>query len=156
MQDIYNFFAIASFILSCITCIVGGLSRSVRIDFDILDYRTDARSCKVYARIVNRSLLPLSIYSVSIIDHDHEYFCHFKPKPVRKDNELMFYTAEFPINLSAYQGAQHYIEYRNFPNSEPTQLVEGKTLAFRIYTNRTAITRHVTLGKESHYLHIRK
>lgn len=155
MQDIYNFFAIASFILSCVTCIVGGLSRSIRIDFDILDYRTDAKSCKIYVRIVNRSLLPISVYSVSIIDGDHEHFCYLQQKTVREDNTLTFHTAEFPINLSAYQGAQHYIEYRDFPNDEPTQLAAGKNLAFRICTNRTAIVRHVTLGKESHYLHIR-
>lgn len=155
MQNTYNFFAAASFILSCAMWIVGGLSRSVRIDFDILDYRTYSKSCKLYVRIVNKSLRPLVIYSISIIDNNHEHFCYLQPKAVRKDNELMFYTAEFPINLSQYQGGQYYIEYRSFTNDEPIQLTENKTLVFRICTNRTAIMRHVTLGKESHYLHIR-
>lgn len=156
MQTLLNILTVFAFIMSTLTWIIGGLSRSVRISLEILDYRTYQKSCKVYVRISNNSSFPIIVQSISIIDERGEHFCYLQPKLSRHEGSLDFYTAEFPLNFSPVQGRQEYIEFRDFPDSEPIQLVEGKTVEFRIYTNRWAIKRAETLGKESHYLHIRK
>lgn len=147
---------ILAFLMTSITWIIGAISRSIRIDFDVLDHRTYTSSCKIYVRLTNKSLVPITIYSISLVENGCEHFCFLQPKLSRQVENLLYYTAEFPINLVAHQGGQYYVEYCNFPNDEPIQLIEGKTVAFRIYTSRSVITRSVTLGKPDYYLRIRQ
>lgn len=131
------------------------LSRIPRINFKVLDYRTDLKSCKVYVTITNLSAVPLSIYNVTISADGITQPCFQLPKIVRKDNELMFYTAQLPINLPPHQAGNYFLEYRNFPENKPIVLVENKTVHFQVFSNRLKKEISVTLGKPDHYLHIR-
>lgn len=131
------------------------LARIPRIDFKVLDYRTDSKSCKVYVTITNLSAAPLGIYNIQISADGITQPCFLLPKPVRKDNELMFYTAQFPINLPPHQAGSYFLEYRNFPENKPIALVENKTVHFQVFSNRLKKEISVILGKPDHYLHIR-
>ena len=131
------------------------LSRVPRIGFKVLDHRTDSKSCKVYVTITNLSATPLSIYNIQLSADGITQPCFLLPKLVRKDNELMFYTAQFPINLPPHQAGNYFLEYRNFPKNKPIVLAESKTVDFQVFSNRLEKVITVTLGKPDHYLHIR-
>lgn len=153
-QSIFNSITIITFAMTSISWIVNALIRSIHLQFDVLDYRTDYKTCSLYVRFVNKSHLPIVIYAISIIDNGYEHFCYLQPTLIRTNDTLEFHSAQFPVNLSPLEGRQEYLHYRNFPENKPIELIEGKNLAFRICTNRKTIKRHVTLGKISYYLHI--
>lgn len=144
-----------SLLLSLCNFLIYILQRRPRIDFKVLDYRTDPKSCKVYVSITNLSAVPLSIYNVIISADGITQPCYQLPKLVRKDNELTFYTAQLPINIPPHQAGNYFLEYRNFPENKPIVLAENKKVEFQVFSNRLKKVISVTLGKPDYYLHIR-
>lgn len=152
MQIIVNLIAIASFILSASSWIHSVISRRIRLDFDVIDYRTYRHSCKIYCCLTNSSSLPIVINSVAILINGVPFDCFLQPLVARRLQGVCHYTASFPLNINAGEGLQKYIEYRYFPDDKPIQLTQGKTVAFQIRTNRGLLNKSVVLGPPAHYL----
>lgn len=52
---------LANGLVSLIGIIILIYNRSIRLNIDVIDHRTYEHSCKLYVRIQNRSLLPITI-----------------------------------------------------------------------------------------------
>ena len=146
------------FAITTTVCLIW--SRFIHLKIDILDYRTDQYSCKLYVRIVNNSISPIVINSFELSDGTILGSVYLMPKLVRTESlgNFEFQSATYPINIGGRSGIQEYLEFRDFssPASEPIQLTEGKTILLRIHTNRGSLDRNISLPPTSHYLHTQR
>ena len=151
-QLLINVLSIMAFVMSAFLSVSKFLSECQNISVIIHDYSQPLGTVQFFIHFQNMASSNISIHSVSIIENSHEYPCELIPKKIREFDSEMLKSTEFPIFLCPDQG---YLCFLEFVSCQNIQLVPGKTVVLRIYSNRGQINRSVILGNTSHYLHIR-
>ena len=150
-ENITFLLALLGSIGTVIQAFLHSLSTRNKINFKIDDYRSVQKVFQFFIHVQNQSRSPICISSISICYDKNEIYCELIPKKIRGKDESLMCTPMFPLNLAPLQGGLYFFEFINCPK---TSLVSGKTFDFVIYTNRGPIKKSVTLGEQSHYLHI--
>lgn len=152
-QLVINVLSILAFFMSAFLSASKFLSSRRNIGITIHDYSSPMGTVQFFVNFQNNSSTGISIHLISVIANGKERQCELLPKMIRKENSEIFKTTSFPIFLSPEQG---YLCFLEFLHCQDIQLSPGKTVDFRIYSNRVVINKSVTLGNTSHYLHIRR
>lgn len=152
-QLVINVLSIAAFVMSAFLSINKFVSQRKNIKIVIYDYAQPLGVVQFFIHFQNMASSNISIQSVSIIENGREYPCELIPKKIRGSGSDVLKSTEFPVFLCQDQG---YLCFLEFVSCQDIQLVPGKTVDLRIYSNHGPIDRSVTLGNTSHYLHIRQ
>ena len=151
-QLVINVLSITAFVMSAFLSVSKFLSARRNIKIVIYDYSQPLGTVQFFIHFQNMASSNVSIQSISIIENEREYPCELIPKKIRGSDSELLKSTDFPIFLCPDQG---YLCFLEFVSCRDIQLVPGKKVDLRIYSNRGPINRSVTLGNTSHYLHIR-
>lgn len=151
-QLVINVLSIMAFAMSAFLSVSKFLSARRNIKIVIYDYSQPLGTVQFFIHFQNMASSNVSIQSVSIIENEREYPCELIPKKIRGSDSELLKSTDFPIFLCPDQG---YLCFLEFVSCRDIQLVPGKKVDLRIYSNRGPISRSVTLDNTSHYLHIR-
>lgn len=151
-QLVINVLSIMAFVMSAFLSVSKFLSARRNIKIVIYDYSQPLGTVQFFIHFQNMASSNVSIQSISIIENEREYPCELIPKKIRGSDSELLKSTDFPIFLCPDQG---YLCSLEFVSCRDIQLVPGKKVDLRIYSNRGLINRSVTLGNTSHYLHIR-
>lgn len=147
------FIAVASFTMSTLSIVLAYIKGRESYTFDVIDYAwRNNRVIQFLISISNRSDNPLTITDITF----DKTVCELVPKAIRGDVGAWNFqtTPHFPLCIPAHGCQYAYLEFVGGPFPQ-NLLDQGKVVTFQIRTTRMQGQKIVSLGRISHYLHMR-